>query len=161
MGNRSRRYQEVGVAATMQEIARRVPLRDWCGGGNLLIEIRHTNARGLPVGESSPTHRFSDEEVARAREMTKAGATYRAVAAAIGCSLSTAWRWSAGPAKGRRFSPASSVRVILRPPINTPPCAEGARSSNGEPCGTGIATPTPAPTPVSEKQWSHPGEEFA
>lgn len=69
---------------------------------------RHTNRFGQPVGEANHFHRFTDVEVARARELRAAGTTSRAIAALIGCRHSTAFRWITQ----RAILPAVSLRVV-------------------------------------------------
>jgi hypothetical protein len=107
-----------------------------------VLTVIQTNARGVRMGTSSPTHRFTDAQVEYARELRAAGATVKAVAEVIGCNPSTAWRW----AVGHRRRPPEAVRVILRPPINTPPCAVGGRPSATAGFRFRAAKTTPTPT---------------
>lgn len=76
------------------------------------VRLVMTNARCHPVGESHGRHRYPAHAVAQARQLRADGLLLREVAAAIGCSLTTAWWWTAGPG---RPAPAR-VLVKLGPP---------------------------------------------
>lgn len=57
------------------------------------IEIKRTNLRGDPVGESHPNTRYSDEIVAKARAMRARGMTYRAIGEIVGAHMDTVKAW--------------------------------------------------------------------
>lgn len=105
-----------------------------------MLTIRHTNARGNPMGESNRLCLHPDETVARARTLRAEGATYQQVADALGVPISTAWRWCTRKTR----KPPVAVRFV-RPKTTTHLSAEGADASS---CGAhgsvdGGATPTP------------------
>lgn len=114
-------------------------LRVAFAGGNVFTLIQ-TNARGVRMGTSSPTHHYTDAQVEHVCDMRAARATVKAVAEVIRRNPSTAWRWAAGH---RRRAP-EAVRAV-RPEGAELPChgrgptrssdAKTSLCSNGLPRG--------------------------
>jgi len=98
-----------------------------------MFTLIQTNARGVRMGTSSPTHRYTDAQVEHACEMRAAGTTVKAVADLIGCNPSAAWRWAAGH---RRRAP-EAVRAVR------PKGAELPRHGRGPAHFTWVNTPIP------------------
>jgi hypothetical protein len=77
------------------------------------IELIHLSINSRRVGMSSPSCKYPDEIVAKAREMKAAGMTYKKVGMLLGVPWSTVQKWvgrCAGNAK--RVTPAA--RIIAR-----------------------------------------------
>lgn len=100
-----------------------------------MLTLRHTNARGNPVGESNRLCIHPDSLVATARVLRGAGASYQQIADALGVPRSTAWRWCNTTRK-----PATSVRVVriktpsadqqsVVPTVESTACADVRKSS--------------------------------
>lgn len=93
-----------------------------------MLIVRHTNARGLPMGESNRLCLHSDEKVRRARALRESGATYQQVADAVGVPLSTAWRWCVSKTR----KPPTSVRVVrAKPPSQSNRQQQGRQTASG------------------------------
>lgn len=61
-----------------------------------ILRFRKSNARGTPVGEGHHNARHPDAVVDQARAMRAAGATHRAIAAALGVPHPTVTAWLIG-----------------------------------------------------------------
>lgn len=79
-----------------------------------MIEVRSTNAAGIPVGASNNLHRYSDEQVARARALRAKGESITGIAHHLaGPHRSTVSRWLSGEIR----RPAVSIRVVRVKPL--------------------------------------------
>jgi hypothetical protein len=87
------------------------------------VRLVPATARCAVLGESHGRARFTDAQVARARRLRASGWTLREVAAAVGCSVTTAWEWTAG---GGRPAPA---RIVVKVGGPRRRCAEAAARS--------------------------------
>lgn len=76
-----------------------------------LVRLVPATARCAALGEGHGRTRFADAQVARARRLRAEGRLLREIAAAVGCSVTTAWDWTAG--NGR---PAPARVIVKRGP---------------------------------------------
>lgn len=110
-----------------------------------MLKTITTNALGRRVGESNPSHLYSDAQVAQARAMYAAGATTGEISKAVGAHPATVWRW----VTRRRRNPPTSVRVVRVKPesfdANRQPEGAGQREE-----GARLAVDTVDRTDVSD-----------
>jgi transposase len=79
----------------------------------MMIEVRSTNAAGLPVGHSNTATRYADDQVAAAKALRAKGESITAIAHHLaGPHRSTVSRWLSGQMR----RPAVSVRVVRTKP---------------------------------------------
>lgn len=76
-----------------------------------VIVMRRTNVRGIPVGEDAPGCLYADDVVEEARSLRQAGATFRAIALALGPNPATVYKWCSGRL---RRPPARTVVKVIR-----------------------------------------------
>ena len=77
------------------------------------IELIQLSVNGKRVGESSPSCKYPDEVVARARELKASGMTYEAVGRALGVPWPTVQNWVGRcAANAKRVTPVA--RTIAR-----------------------------------------------
>jgi hypothetical protein len=74
-----------------------------------MIELQ-CNSRGNPVGISNGFAKFSDEQVAKIRQLREQGLSYVAIADKVGCSNTYAWKVMRGQL--RSAEPERTVRSL-------------------------------------------------